>query len=106
MVSLDQDYRFKVPVVVTPEYTISFSQANEHLCHVHCDIHVPWTRTVKEKLMVDWAILRSLNHRPLYALHYPPDYKHHKFLTLVAGMEPYFRFEDGETLTIMYKTKE
>lgn len=103
--NLNLDYQLKVPVVIRPEYTISLSQVNPEFTQAHCDIKVPWTQGVKRKLMSDWKVfieLRGGNDNPLYATHVPPDYKHHKFLTLVAGMEPYASNGDY----IIYKTKD
>lgn len=73
-------HSLKVPVVTRPEYTLSFERAGTTF--IHCDVHVPWTATVKRKLLADWEELKALHTHAIYAQHKLGDHKHLHFLKM------------------------
>lgn len=71
----------KIPIITRDEYTVSLERTSG-LTLGHCDIHVPWTRDLKQKLTDDWATFLTLHRAPIFALHTPGDRKHEKFLAM------------------------
>lgn len=78
----------KVPVVNRREYTIKLERS-DNKTFIHCDVYVPWSKTVKERLAEDFNTLKSLHRDYIYALHDPDDRKHKKFLSMFG-----FKYHD------------
>lgn len=76
------DHQLKVPVVRRDAYEVALEQATPRHAFVHCAVRGRWTREVKGQLSADFASLRALHGGPLYALHFPGDAKHLKFLRM------------------------
>ena len=62
------------------DYSLRLEEHNGYT-FIHCDVHVPWTKTVKKKLQEELQnILQEV--QPIYAIHEIGDNKHLKFLTM------------------------
>ena len=71
----------KVPVILRHAFTV-FLERTSGLTFVHCDLHVPYTKTVRAQIKADWYTLLTLHPEPIYALHLPGDRKHETWLRL------------------------
>lgn len=75
------EHELKVPVINREEYTVSLERASG-LNFIHCDVHKPWSKTIRFELYEDFRLLLYLVNEPIHALHRPEDKKHEKFLNL------------------------
>lgn len=73
-------YSTRVPVIIKPEYTVSFERYLG-LTFIHCSV-VKWSPAVRKRLMDDFLSLVYLHDDPIYAVHEIGDEKHLKFLRL------------------------
>lgn len=79
----------KIPVVVTPEYTLYLDKFKD-LLFIHCTVRV-WNKKTKKDLEVALAYMLDSYKQPFYATHELDDNKHRKFLEMY-GFE-YFSTE-------------
>jgi hypothetical protein len=75
------EHKFKVPVVKTKDYVISFEEHETQGTFIHCDVY-GWSKSVFMALQIDFARLCRLHGGPIHALHDSNDRKHEKFLKL------------------------
>lgn len=93
----------KVPVLRSREFNIYYELVNGCI-FVHCDVF-RWSKSVREKLLIDIEILFELLNTPVYARHVVGDKKHEKFLKLV-GFKPLRRGYDSDLKQIEIYIKE
>ena len=60
------------------DYSLRLEEHNGYT-FIHCDVHVPWTKTVKKKLQKELQNILE-DTKPIYAIHEIGDDKHLKFL--------------------------
>lgn len=75
------EHKFKVPVVKTKDYVISFEEHETQGTFIHCNVY-GWSKSVFTALQIDFACLCKLHGGPIHALHDSNDRKHKKFLEL------------------------
>lgn len=75
------EHKFKVPVVKTKDYVISFEEHETQGTFIHCDVY-GWSKSVFMALQIDFTRLCRLHGGPIHALHDSNDRKHEKFLRL------------------------
>jgi hypothetical protein len=73
-------YTTRVPVIIKPEYVVSFERYNE-LTWIHCHVN-KWSPAIRRNLSQDFESLVHLHDDPIYAIHEIGDTKHEKFLAL------------------------
>lgn len=92
----------KVPVIRRPEYTVSLEQINPETSIVHCDLHVPWTGSVRKKLSADVDTFMGLHGGPLHTGISPSNTKLQHFARLMGARHTatYTEITSGRTLLI------
>lgn len=71
----------KIPFIRKNEFIIYVEDYCDSL-FIHCDVLVPWSKTIKQKLLSSFNKLTKIIQQPLYALHDKQDTKHYKFLKI------------------------
>lgn len=71
----------KITVADSPHYTIYYDE-HHGLTFIHCEVKTTWTKTIKQQLLKEFNILKTLRGSPLYAIHEIGDNTHLKFLKL------------------------
>lgn len=71
----------KIPFIRENEFIIYIEDYCSSL-FIHCDVLVPWSKTVKQKLTNSFNKLTETIQQPIHAIHTKEDKKHYKFLKL------------------------
>lgn len=101
----------RVPVIERQEYTVSLQPYQDEdgtqYSFIHCDIHEPWSKSVKRKLQEDFALFCSLNSQHFLTLSDTDDRKHHKFLEMF-GFKRFktVQLNDGSAKEIFMKLEK
>lgn len=75
----------RLPVIERKAYTVSlqgYREEEQTLVFIHCDMHHPWTKTIKKQLAQDFDAFCELHNQTLWTLSELDDRKHYKFLTM------------------------
>ena len=95
-----------IPIISRPWYTVELQQSGSYPI-IHCDIHSPWTKAVKENLVRDWETFRFLANTPIIAMHWEDqDYKHIKFLDMMGFEYSHTIIRDGKSVDVYLIDKE
>lgn len=72
----------KTPVIISPDYVI-YLENYQGSSVAHCDVF-KWSKTVRDKIIEDFGLLKAIHRQPIYAFHTIGDKKHQKFIEMLG----------------------